>query len=60
MALDRFSTALYTVSEAASYLDVPKSTLNSWAHGYRNQPPGRRAVVGAPILTTLPPDAAAW
>lgn len=58
MALDRFSTALYTVSEAAGYLDVPKSTLNSWAHGYRNQPIGRRAVVGAPILTTLPRQAA--
>lgn len=52
--IDRFSTALYTVPEAARYLDVPASTLNSWAHGYRNHPPGRRAVVGAPILTTLP------
>lgn len=53
-ALDRFLTALYTVPEAARYLDVPTSTLNSWAHGYRNHPPGRRQVVGAPILTTLP------
>jgi uncharacterized protein (DUF433 family) len=52
--LDRFSEALYTVPEAARYLDVPKSTLNSWAHGYRNHPPGRREVVGAAILTTLP------
>jgi uncharacterized protein (DUF433 family) len=52
--LDRFSTALYTVPEAARYLDVPTSTLNAWAHGYRNHPPGRREVVGAPILTTLP------
>jgi PIN like domain len=52
--LDRFSTALYTVPEAARYLDVPTSTLSSWAHGYRNRPPGRREVVGAPILTTVP------
>lgn len=52
--LDRFATALYTVSEAARYLDVPASTLSSWAHGYRNRPPGRPEVVGAPILTTLP------
>jgi hypothetical protein len=53
-ALDRFSTALYTVPEAARYLDVPTSTLNSWAHRYRNRPAGRREVIGASILTTLP------
>lgn len=53
-ALDRFSTALYTVREAAQYLDVPASTLNAWAHGYRNRPTGRPEVVGAPILTTFP------
>jgi len=34
---DRFSTALYTVREAARFLDVPESTLNAWAHGYRNR-----------------------
>lgn len=51
---DRFSTALYTVTEAARYLDVPASTLTTWAHGYRRHPHGQRAVVGAPILTTLP------
>ncbi len=57
-ALDRFATALYTVPEAARYLDVPASTLNSWAHGYENHPPGRSAVKGAPILSTLPRRAA--
>lgn len=51
--IDRFSTALYTVPEAARYLDVPTTTLNSWAHGYRNQRPGRSPVTGAPILSTL-------
>ena len=54
MALDRFSTALYTVPEAARYLDVPTSTLNAWAHGYQNHPAGRPVVAGAPILTALP------
>jgi uncharacterized protein (DUF433 family) len=52
--LDRFSTALYTVPEAARYLDVPASTLSTWAHGYHRRPHGRPEVVGAPILTTLP------
>lgn len=51
---DRFSTPLYTVTEAARYLDVPASTLAAWTHGYRMNAPGRRAVVGAPILTALP------
>jgi uncharacterized protein (DUF433 family) len=53
---DRFSTALYTVAEAARYLDVPATTLKSWAHGYRNRPPGRPEVVGASIVTALPRD----
>jgi uncharacterized protein (DUF433 family) len=56
--LDRFSTALYTTAEAARYLDVPASTLTTWAHGYHHRPRGRRDVVGAPILTTLPRTAA--
>lgn len=33
-ALDRFRTPLYTVREAARYLDVPVSTFATWAHGY--------------------------
>ncbi|MBC7560314.1 MAG: hypothetical protein H7270_13410 [Dermatophilaceae bacterium] len=32
-ALDRFSSSLCTVTEAACYLDVPASTLASWAKG---------------------------
>jgi hypothetical protein len=58
--LDRFSTALYTVREAARFLDLPDSTLSAWAHGYRNHPPGRREVVGAPILTTVPRRGPRW
>jgi uncharacterized protein (DUF433 family) len=52
--VDRFSTALYTVSEAARYLDVPASTLATWLHGYHRLSPSRLEVVGAPILTALP------
>ncbi len=53
-APDRFSAALYTVPEAARYLDVPTSTLATWTHGYRHKPVGRREVIGAPVLTALP------
>jgi uncharacterized protein (DUF433 family) len=50
---DRFVTPLYTVAEAARYLDVPPSTLATWAHGYVRRPPGRPEVRGAPILTAV-------
>ena len=53
-APDRFTTPLYTVTEAARYLDVPASTLATWTHGYRMQAPGRREVIGAAVLTALP------
>ena len=49
--LDRFHTPLYTISEAACYLDVPVSTLTSWTHGYTRRSPKRREVVGDPVLT---------
>ncbi|MEX2289081.1 MAG: DUF433 domain-containing protein [Mycobacteriales bacterium] len=53
-ALDRFSSLLYTVAEAARYLDVPASTLATWAKGYRRAGKGRPAVTGFPVLTTVP------
>lgn len=34
--IDRFDTPLYTVPEAARYLDVPTSTLASWAWDRRH------------------------
>ena len=40
--LDRFGTPLYSVPEAARYLDVPASTLTTWTHGYRRRAVGRR------------------
>ncbi|HEX3705036.1 MAG TPA: DUF433 domain-containing protein [Mycobacteriales bacterium] len=51
--LARFDVPLYTLTEAARYLDVPPSTLTSWAKGYRRKIPGRPAVVGAPVLTAI-------
>lgn len=57
-AIDRFGVALYTVSEAARYLDVPDSTFRSWTHGYRRRAPGRPEVSGERILTTVPKTAA--
>jgi transposase-like protein len=52
--VDRFAVPLYTVAEAARYLDVPDSTLRSWAHGYRRREAGRPEVSGSPVLTALP------
>jgi hypothetical protein len=52
--LSRFDVPLYTVAEAARYLDVPESTLRSWTHGYRRHVGDRPDVVGAPFLTSLP------
>ncbi len=52
-APDRFGAPLYTISEAARYLDVPASTLKSWTHGYNRQSAGRAPVTGKPILTSI-------
>ncbi len=51
--LDRFSSPLHTVAEAARYLDVPASTLASWAKGYRRAGQGRPEVTGSPVVTTV-------
>jgi uncharacterized protein (DUF433 family) len=54
VALDRFEVPLYTLVEAARYLDVPDSTLRVWARGHRRRAGDRADVVGAPALTALP------
>ncbi|MGH3831495.1 MAG: DUF433 domain-containing protein [Pseudonocardiaceae bacterium] len=56
---DRFRVPLYSAAEAARHLDVPASTFRTWARGYRNRPPGRPAVVGESIVTTVPVDSGA-
>lgn len=52
----RFDVPLYTVAEAARIVDVPPSTLATWAKGYVRHPPGRAEVAGAPVVTFVPPD----
>ena len=49
----RFDVPLYTFAEAARALDVSPTTLATWGRGYTRRPPGRRPVVGAPIITAL-------
>ena len=46
----RFETPLYTVAEAARFLDVPVSTFGTWARGYEAHPKGRPIVKSGPIL----------
>ncbi len=49
----RFDTPLYSVAEAARYLDVPSTTFTSWAKGYVRRSPDRRPVTGAPVLCVV-------
>lgn len=49
----RFETPLYTVAEAAAYLRVPRSTFDTWAHGYTRKRPGRRSTKADPIVTAI-------
>ena len=51
----RFSVPLYTLSEAAQIVDVPPSTLTSWARGYVRRFPNRPDVIGEPVITCLAP-----
>lgn len=50
----RFETPLYTVAEAAAYLRVPRTTLETWAHGYTRKRQGRRYTKAEPIITSIP------
>lgn len=49
----RFEAPLYTLAEAARFLGVPTSTFGTWAKGYVRRPPGRRAVHGDRIVTSV-------
>ena len=49
----RFGVPLYTQTEAAHYLDMPPSTLRSWARGYNKTFRDRLPVHGDPLITSL-------
>lgn len=50
----RFEKPLYTVTEAAAYVGVARSTFDTWVRGYVRRPAGSKAVHGDPLLTSLP------
>jgi uncharacterized protein (DUF433 family) len=52
----RFTTPLYTVTQAARIVDVPSSTLATWAKGYVRRFPDRPDVSGYPIVTYVSPE----
>lgn len=52
----RFVVPLYTVAEAARIVDVPASTLSTWAQGYVRRVEGHADVAGDPIITYVSPD----
>lgn len=49
----RFRTPLYTITEAAAHLQVPRSTFETWVRGYERRPPGRSLVRGRSIVTSV-------
>jgi uncharacterized protein (DUF433 family) len=55
VSVDRFSTPLYGIGEAAAYLDVPPSTLATWAYGYERRRPGAGVIAGNPVITARRP-----
>ena len=52
----RFDVPLYTFAEAARIVDVPPTTLATWAKGYVRRPRGRTEVTGAPVVTFVAPQ----
>lgn len=52
----RFELPLYTVAEAARIVDVPPSTLATWAKGYVRRPPDRSEVEGEAVITYIQPE----
>lgn len=54
----RFEVPLYTVAEAARIVDVPPSTLATWAKGYVRRFDARPDVVGSAVVTHLVPKRA--
>ena len=56
MSVDRFSTLLYGIGEAAGYLAVPRSTLATWAYGYERRRPGTSVFRADPVITAVRPE----
>ncbi len=56
---NRFEVPLYTVAEAARIIDVPRSTVATWARGYVRRGQDRADVVGDAVITSLSPATAA-
>lgn len=54
----RFDVPLYTVAEAARILDVPSSTLSTWAKGYVRPFADRPTVTAGSVITWLEPETA--
>ncbi len=52
-SIDRFSAPLYTVAEAARYLDVPASTFQRWVHGDLRARADSRHLLASPVLTAV-------
>jgi uncharacterized protein (DUF433 family) len=50
----RFTQPLYSVSDAARHIDVPRSTFDTWLRGYSRRPTGKAPVTGAQIVTHVP------
>ncbi|MDH2425296.1 DUF433 domain-containing protein [Sphaerisporangium sp. TRM90804] len=55
MAIDRFTTPLYGIAEAAGYLAVPSSTFTTWAFGYQRRQRDGRTIHGEPVITAARP-----
>ena len=51
LAVDRFSTPLYAIAEAAGYLAVPASTFSTWAYGYERKRSGGELFTARPVMT---------
>ncbi len=49
----RVGRGLFTLAEAATLLDVPRTTFAAWVQGYRREVPGRATVTGRPIVLSL-------
>lgn len=49
----RFERPLYTVADAARIVEVPASTIASWAKGYVRRSRDRSDVSGQPVITWL-------